>query len=116
MAGFNPTYAGVGDNKLDVYGSTDVAIWTIAFGGSDTYLTGGLTGLLAATFGLSRPILSVEVVGVNTAGLGMIWVWNTQTSALMAYWSGTASAVLNQVTNGTPLTGIVLTVRVTVQR
>jgi len=116
MAGFNATIAGVGDNKLDVYGATDVSISTLTFLSTDTYLTGGYTGLTAAAFGLSRPILSIEVIGMNTAGLGMVWIWNTQTSALMAYWSGTASAVLNQVANTTSLNGVVLTVRVTGQR
>jgi len=118
MAGFNPVYAGVGDNKLDVYGATDVAIFTLAFTASDTYLTGGVA-LAAASFGLSRPILSVEVIGYNTAAAagGMIWIWNTQTSKLMALWTGAVvSTALAEVTNTTTIASFTLTVRVTTQR
>lgn len=117
MSGFNATFAAVGDNGLDAYGATDVGIWTLTFLSTDTYLTNGYTGITAAKFGLSRPILAIEVIGVNTAGVGMTWVWNTQTSALMAFWTGAGlSAVLAQVTNTTSLSGIVLTVRVTTSR
>lgn len=114
---FNPTYAGVGDNKLDVYGATDVAIWTITMGGADTYLTGGLA-LTAALFGLSRPILAVEVIAMNTTAQsgGMVWQWNFTTQSLMAVWSGAAAGALPQVTNGTSIANFVLYVKVTVQR
>jgi hypothetical protein len=97
MAGFNPVYAGVGDNKRDVYGATEVGIWTITFGASDTYTAGGLA-LAAATFGLSRPILAVEVIGGNTAQAGVVWSWNTQTGKLQAFWTGAAvSGVLAEI-------------------
>jgi hypothetical protein len=118
MAGFNPVYAGVGDNKLDVYGATDVAIWTMAFTASDTYLTGGLA-LLAATFGLSRPIAGVVVLGQNTAGgtAGMVWIWNTQTQKLQAFWTGAVvSTALAEVTNTTSIASVTLTVLVITQR
>ena len=115
MAGFNPVYAGVGDNKLDVYGATDVAIWTLAFTASDTYLTGGLA-LVAASFGLSRPIASVEVIGFNTAALGMVWQWNVTTQSLMAFWSAGSATTLPQVGNTTTIASFTLTVRVTTQR
>ena len=81
MAGFNPVYAGVGDNKLDVYGATDVAMFTITFGASDTYTAGGLA-LTAATFGLSRPIAGIVMLGGNTAGIVVGLYWNTQTQKL----------------------------------
>jgi hypothetical protein len=111
MAGFNPVIAGAGDNKLDVYGATAVAIQTAAFTASDTYLTGGWAPT-AQTFGLSRPILAVEVIGQNTAGAttGFAWVWNTQTSKLQAF---SASA---EVANTTTIASVTLTVRVTTQR
>jgi len=113
MAGFNPVYAGLGDNKLDVYGATDVAIWTITMGASDTYTAGGLA-LVAATFGLSRPIAGVEVIGVSTAALGVTWMWNVTTQKLTGYWSGTASAVFNELSGS--IANWVLTVRVTTLR
>lgn len=116
MAGFNPVYAGLGDNKRDVYGATEVAIFTIAFAAGDTYLTGGLA-LTNAIFGLSRPLLAVEVMGGNTASIGMTWSWNTQTNKLQAEWTGPAiSGVLAEVANNTSLTGVILTVIATTLR
>jgi hypothetical protein len=116
MSGFNATFAAVGDNGLDVYGATDVAIFTLTFLSTDTYLTNGYT-LTAAKFGLSRPILAVEVIGLNTAALGTVWTWNTQTGALMGFWTGAGfSAVLAEIANTTTLSGFVLTVRVTTKR
>jgi hypothetical protein len=100
---FAPTYAGVGDNKLDVYGATDVAMWTITFGASDTYVTGGLA-LVAATFGLSRPIAGVIVIGQNTAMEGILWVWNTTTQKLQAFVTGASSgAVLAELGSASSL-------------
>jgi hypothetical protein len=114
MAGFNPVYAGAGDNKLDVYGATDVAIWTITFGGSDTYTAGGLA-LVAATFGLSRPILAVEVIGANTAAFGVDWAWNSQTQKLQAEWTGAVlSAAFAEISGS--IANWAITVRVTTQR
>lgn len=112
---FTPTYAGSGDNKRDVYGATEVGIWTITFSAGDTYVAGGLA-LAAATFGLSRPILTVEVVGVNTAGFVYGWVWNTQTAKLMGLTVGVSPAAFVDLVSTTSLTGVVLTVRVTTQR
>jgi hypothetical protein len=114
---FNPTYTGSGDNKLDVYGATAVAIWTIAFSAADTYVTGGLA-LLAATFGLSRPILGVEVIGFNTAGTGIVWQWNTTTGKLQAFVTGAASgSLLAELSSAnTAIQSDTITVRVTTQR
>lgn len=114
--GFNPTYAAVGDNKLDAWGSTDVATdWTITFASGDTYTAGGLA-LTAALFGLSRPIADVQVVGVNTAGFVYGWRWNTQTQKLMGLTVGVSPAAFVDLVASTSLTGIVLTVRVVTQR
>ena len=111
---FNLTYAGAGDNKSDVYGSTPVAIWTIATGAADTYVAGGMA-LSAASFGLSRPIASVDVIGVNTAALGITWVWNVQTQKLMGFWTGAGnSAVLAEISGN--IFSFSLTVRVTALR
>lgn len=115
MAGFNPVYAAVGDNKRDVWGATDVAYYTISFATGDTYTAGGLS-LTAALFGLSRPIASVVVEGVNTAGFVNGWVWNTQTQKLMGLTVGVSPAAFVDMVAGTSLTGVVLTVRVTTQR
>ena len=112
---FNAVLAGVGDNKRDIYGATDVAIWTIAFGAGDTYVAGGLA-LTAAQFGLSRPIAGVELIGVNTAGFVNDWVWNTQTQKFMGLTVGVSPAAFVDLVAGTSLTGVVLTVRVTAQR
>lgn len=78
---FNPTYAAIGDNKVDVYGATLTGVWSITFGGSDTYLTGGLA-LVAATFGLSRPIAGMIQIAINTAAIVANALWNSQTSKL----------------------------------
>lgn len=118
MAGFNPVYAGVGDNKRDVYGATEVAIFTIAFASGDTYTTGGLA-LTAAIFGLSRPILSVEVIGCNTAAIVWQWMWNVQTQKLMMLGTSgnTVGLAPNADATGSPsLTGFIVTVIVTTQR
>ena len=122
MAGFNPTYAPVGDNKLDVYGATEVGIWTITFGASDTYATGGLA-LTAATFGLSRPIAGINVIGCNTAaittGIGDNEVWNTQTQKLQfeGTSAGTAGAApIEELANGTSIANAQLTVQIFTQR
>jgi hypothetical protein len=106
---FTPTYAGVGDNKIDDYGATAVAIWTITFSTGDTYVTGGLA-LVAATFGLSRPILGIVQVATNTAGIIASAVWNQQTSKLQLLVSGA------ELASATSLTGVVLTVLVITQR
>lgn len=118
MAGFNPVYAGIGDNKRDVYGATEVGLWSIAFASGDTYTSGGLA-LVAATFGLSRPILSVELVGANTAAILWNWVWNVQTQKLMMLGAGggTAGTVPNaDATSSQSLTGFIIYVQVTTQR
>lgn len=116
---FSQVIAGSGDNKRDVYGSTDVSIATIAFGAGDTYVAGGLA-LLAALFGLSRPILGVIVIGSNTAGVGLNWSWNSQTQKLQALMAnvGAINTPVGDVdaTVGTVLTGMVLTVLVITQR
>lgn len=118
MAGFNPVYAGVGDNKRDVYGATEVGIFTIAFASGDTYVGGGLA-LTNANFGLSRPILAVEVMGMNTAAIPWNWAWNTQTAKLMmlATTANTIGLAPNEDNpNASSLTGMILTVMVTTQR
>lgn len=116
---FNPTYAAVGDNKIDAWGSTDVATdWTITFATGDTYVAGGLA-LTAALFGLSRPIADVQVVGVNTAASVWQWRWNTQTQKLMMLGAGGGAAGTAAYADGTvgqSLTGMVVTVRVVTQR
>lgn len=116
---FTPTYAAVGDNKLDAWGATDVATdWTITFSSGDTYVTGGLA-LVAATFGLSRPIADVQVVAVNTAASVWNWVWNSQTSKLMMLGAGggvAGTAAFADGGSGTSMTGFVVTVRVVTQR
>jgi hypothetical protein len=111
---YSLTYAGSGDNKLDVYGATPVAIWTITTSGADTYVAGGIP-LVAASFGLSRPIGSVEVIGVNTAAIGIVWQWNVTTQKLAGYWTGAGlSAVLAEISGN--IFSFVLTVRVTALR
>jgi hypothetical protein len=118
MAGFNPTYAGSGDNKRDVYGATEVGVWTITFGASDTYVTGGLA-LTAATFGLSRPILGLEVIGANTAASVYAYQWNSQTSKLMMLGTGgstAGTAAYADASSGASMASFAITVRVTTQR
>lgn len=116
---FNPTYAPVGDNRIDAWGATEVAQdWTISFATGDTYVAGGLA-LTAGLFGLSRPIADVTVVGANTAAIVWNWSWNTQTSKLMmlATSAGVAgTAPFEDNPNATSLTGMVITVRVVTQR
>lgn len=117
---FNPTYAGVGDNKLDIYGATPVSIWTIAFSSADTYVTGGLA-LACVTFGLTTLVsqpAAVEVIGTNTAGLGIVWQWNTTTGKLQAFVTGAASgSLLAELSSAnTAIQSVTITVRVTVQR
>lgn len=104
---FNPTYAGVGDNKIDVYGATATAIWTIAFASGDTYVAGGLA-LASATFGLSRPIAGIIPIGDNTAGIIATPTWNTQTQKLQLLVSGA------EVSGS--LTGVTYTVLIITQR
>lgn len=106
---FTPTYAGSGDNKLDVYGATATAIWTITFSTGDTYVTGGLA-LVAATFGLSRPILGIVPVATNTAGVIATPTWNSQTSKMQLLVSGA------DLGSATSLTGVVYTVLIITQR
>ena len=112
---FNPTYAPVGDNKLDVFGATPAAVWTITFGGADTYVAGGLA-LVASTFGLSRPIAGVLHLGSNTAlSVVMLPVWNTQTQKLQLLWTGPAiSGVLAEVSGS--IANFAMTVLVLAQR
>lgn len=112
---FAPVYAGVGDNKLDVYGATPAALWTIAFGAGDTYVAGGLP-LVAATFGLSRPIAGVLLVGVNTAAFVNGWVWNSQTQKFMGLTVGVSPAAYVDLVAATALVGVVLTVLVLATR
>ena len=106
---FNPVYAGSGDNKLDVFGATDVATFTLSFTTGDTYVAGGLS-LTAATFGLSRPILGINAIGTNTAGIIAEPMWNTQTSKLMLLVSGADLGA------GTSLTGVSYTLQIFTQR
>jgi len=115
--GFNPVLAGVGDNKIDVYGATEVGIWTVAFTSTDTYTTGGWAPT-AAQFGLSRPILAILVIAQNTAGAGIEWTWNSQTSKLQGFVTGTAAnAVLNELGSASTLIqSVTLTVLVITQR
>jgi len=116
MAGFNAVYAGLGDNKTDYLGSIPVAMFTITFGASDTYLTGGLA-LTAALFGLSRPIAGIIIVGQNTAAGGQDWAWNSQTLKLQAFQSTTgAPAALVELANTTTIANFALTVLVIAQR
>lgn len=117
MAGFNPTFTGVGDNRLDYMGAIPIAIFDMLFTGTDTYLTGGIA-LTSANFGLSRPICAVEVMGANTASPGWIWSWNTQTNKLQAFQSTTgAPAALVEVNNtNTGLQNASLRLIVTAQR
>jgi hypothetical protein len=115
---FNPVYAGSGDNKRDVYGATEVGIWTITFGAGDTYVAGGLA-LTSALFGLSRPLLCVEVCGVNTAASVWNWVFNTQTGKLMMLGTGggvAGTAANADATPGTAMANFQVLVKVTTQR
>jgi hypothetical protein len=119
---FNPTYAKVGDQGLDVWGATEVGLWTITFGAADTYVTGGLA-LTAATFGLTTPVsqpVTVLVVGQNTAGEGLFWMWNTQTGKLQAFWDPAESAspqVFAELGSASALIqNVALTVLIIVQR
>jgi len=119
MAGFNPVYAGLGDNKLDVWGSTEIGTWTITFGAADTYVTGGLA-LTAATFGLSRPIAGMNIIGVNTAaftvGVGDNIIWNSQTQKLQFEGSSSVTtlgaAPIAELASGTPIANVQLTVQI----
>jgi hypothetical protein len=116
---FNPTYAKVGDNGLDVYGATEVGCWTITFGGADTYVTGGLA-LVSQNFGLSRPIAGVNILGINTAaitlGIGDNIIWNTQTQKLQMEGSNatvTAGAAgIQELNNGVSIANLQVTVQV----
>lgn len=112
MAGFNPVFSNVGDDKTDFLGAIPVSIQTLTFAAGDTYLTGGMA-LLAAQFGMSRPIGGISVIGYNTAGIGIEWFWNTQTQKLQARWTGPAiSGVLAEVGNTTPIAGFAITLLV----
>lgn len=116
MAGFNPVVAGVGDNKQESMGAIPIGMFTLTFTGTDTYLTGGMA-LTAALFGLSRPIAGIQVVGYNTAALGMEFFWNTQTQKLMARQSTTgAPAAFVEVANTTTIANFVLTLVIIGQR
>lgn len=116
---FNTTIAGLGDNKLDVYGATPTAVFTITFGGADTYVAGGLA-LTQANFGLSRPIAGVHVMGVNTAGIPFQYLWNTQTQKLqfqnVNVGLASTPAPLQDLTAATSIANVVLTVLVIAQR
>lgn len=115
---FNPVYTPVGDNKYDVYGSTGVAIFDIVFGAGDTYVAGGLA-LAAATFGLSRPIASVEPMGSNTAATVWNWFWNTQTQKFMMLGAGggaAGTAANADATAATAMANFSVRVLVTTQR
>lgn len=79
---FAQVLAGVGDNKLDIFGATPAALFTLTFGGADTYVTGGLS-LTGAQFGLSRGIGGILCVGGNSASVVAEPYWNTQTQKLM---------------------------------
>lgn len=115
---FAPTYTGIGDNKRDIFGATEVGIWTVAFGAGDTYVAGGLA-LTSALFGLSRPLLGLSIVGQNTAALPWGWMFNTQTVKLQMLATLAAAiglAPFEENPNATVLTGMVLTVLVFTQR
>jgi hypothetical protein len=115
---FAPTYAGVGDNKRDVYGATEVGIWSITFSGADTYVTGGLA-LTSATFGLSRPILAVEVLATNTAAGVWYWAFNNQTGKLQMYGTGggvAGTAAFAEASNATSIANFAIAVIVYTQR
>jgi hypothetical protein len=119
---FNPVYTSSGDNKLDVYGSTEVGCWVITFGASDTYVIGGLA-LAAATFGLSRPILGINILGVNTAaitlGIGDNIVWNYQTQKLQFEGASAGiagSAPIVELTSGTSIASMAIEIQIFTQR
>ena len=114
----NPVIAGVGDNKRDVYGATEVGIFTLTFGAGDTYVSGGLA-LTNASFGLSRPLISAEVMGGNTVSTVWNWFWNTQTSKVMMLGSGggaAGTAANADAANATAMANFAVTVIVTTQR
>jgi hypothetical protein len=115
---FNPTYAAVGDNKLDVYGATEVGMWTITFGAGDTYVTGGLA-LVAATFGLSRPIAGMNVIAINTAaltvGVGDNVIWNSQTQKLQfegVGGGGVGTVPATELNSGISIANMALTIQI----
>lgn len=105
---FTPTYAKLGDSGYDIFGATPVAIYTITFSAGDTYVAGGLP-LTAAIFGLSRPLSTVQVIGVNTAAFVTGWQWNTQTQKLMGLTVGATPAAFVDLVAATALAGYVLT-------
>jgi hypothetical protein len=115
---FNAVIAGVGDNKRDVYGATDTSVSTITFGAGDTYVAGGLA-LLAAQFGLSRPIAGIKVIGVNTVASVWDWAWNTQTQKLQMLGAGggaAGTAAFADATAATAMANFQVTVLVITQR
>jgi hypothetical protein len=115
---FNPVYTALGDNKRDVYGATEVGMWTITFGAGDTYVTGGLA-LVAATFGLSRPIAGINVMAINTAaltvGVGDNVIWNSQTQKLQFEGAGGGAAGtvgVAELNNGVSIANAALTLQI----
>lgn len=74
------TLAAVGDNKLDIYGATPTAMFDITF--DNSYPAAGYA-VVAANFGLSRPIAGIVFIAVNTAGFVRQYQYNNQTAKIM---------------------------------
>ena len=107
---------GVGDNKRDVYGATEIGVFDMTL--DNSYPAGGYV-LTSQTFGVSRPLLAVEPMGGNTASVVWNYFWNTQTSKFQVLGAsgGAAGTAANaDATAATDLHLITVRVMVTTQR
>jgi len=96
------TPSGGRPNIVSYSGDLRVIVGTFTF--SSSYSTGGEAFDLAGSYG---NLVRGTVVFVNfmpTTG-GHLLVWDATNKKVKAYWSGTASAVLNEVTAATNLSG-----------
>lgn len=88
------TLAAVGDNKLDIYGSTPAAVYDVTL--DNSYPAGGYV-VTAAQFGF-RGLAGLKIIGINTAGVVNNYAWNSQTGKLMVLrtTAGVAGTAPNQ--------------------
>jgi hypothetical protein len=92
----------------DVWGKHRVKLITLT--GDNSYPAGGYA-ISAQQVGL-RSIVGVDPVGVNTAGIGIAFVWNTTTGKLQFIYptqTGTSQNVGGDAPAGTNMTGITAT-------
>lgn len=107
------TVVAVGDNKRDVYGATEVAMFDVTF--DNSYPAGGYA-VVAKTFGLSRPIAGIAFIAVNTAGIVQMFYYNNQTGKIMVLMVGASTAAFADLTPTTNIATMTVRALVFTQR